>query len=115
MAWASRKSKYGAVKAVIDDITFDSKKEARRYSELLLLVKAGEIEHLELQVQIELRGESGPLLTPTGRPMTYVADFVYRDAHTGHCVIEDTKGFKTPVYLLKKAILAAQGVHIRET
>ena len=115
MAWASRKSKYGAVKVVIDDITFDSKKEARRYSELLLLVKAGEIEHLELQVAIPLVGERGPILTPTGRQMTYVADFRYFDKNTGKRVLEDVKGFRTPVYLIKRSILAAMEYHIHET
>ncbi|MDD3747626.1 MAG: DUF1064 domain-containing protein, partial [Anaerostipes sp.] len=44
-----RYSKYGARKTVIDGITFDSKREAKRYQELKLLEQAGEISYLELQ------------------------------------------------------------------
>ena len=46
--------------------------------------------------------------------MHYVADFVYRDLTTGREVIEDAKGHKTETYLMKKAILAAQGVTVEE-
>lgn len=45
-----KKSKYGAVKTTIDDITFDSLKEAQRYKELKVLERAGMITNLRLQV-----------------------------------------------------------------
>ena len=45
MNWS--KSKYKAVKTQIEGIMFDSKKEAKRYTELKLLEKAGMITHLE--------------------------------------------------------------------
>ena len=40
-------SKYHSVKTVVNGIVFDSKKEAKRYYELLLLEKAGEIHDLK--------------------------------------------------------------------
>ena len=47
-------SKYRNVKTEVDGILFASKKEARRYSELKLLERAGEIAHLELQPRIKI-------------------------------------------------------------
>ena len=99
----------------IDGVRFDSTREAERWGQLLLLVEAGEISELERQVPIELHGRDGPILTPTGKPMRYVADFRYRDrALGGAVVIEDAKGHPTEVYKLKRAILAAQGVEVAE-
>ena len=56
MKWT--KHKYRAVKTTVDGITFDSKKEAKRYTELKLLEKSGMITHLELQptYQITVNG-----------------------------------------------------------
>lgn len=93
-------------------IWFDSKKEANRWGELLLMERAGQISELRRQVAIALKGRSGPILTPTGRNMTYLADFVYIEACEE--VVEDAKGYPSDIYLMKKAILAAQGVNIRE-
>ena len=47
-------NKYNAVKVNVDGITFDSKKEAERYSELKLLERCGAISDLELQVEYKL-------------------------------------------------------------
>lgn len=109
-------SKYKAVKTTVDGITFDSKKEAARYSELKLMEQAGDIRHLILQPRYELSvtfhmlgGES--MEVPIGY---YVADFRYtdRDANT---VVEDVKGMKTPMYRWKKRHVEAQyGIEIRE-
>lgn len=109
-----RGNKFGAVKERLDGITFDSKHEAKRYSVLMQLQRAGIIENLETQVAIPLLGRDGPLLGENGRPLRYIADFKYRDPDTGADVIEDAKGHKTRDYKLKKAILAAQGVEIIE-
>ena len=59
MAWRNiqyqkNNGKYGAKKATVDGIVFDSRKEARRYSELKILEKAGEIENLRRQVKFLL-------------------------------------------------------------
>jgi hypothetical protein len=106
--------KYKAKPVTIDGIRFPSKKEAARWFQLVLLQRAGEISGLARQVPILLHGELGPIKTPTGRNAVYKADFTYTDAKTGSKVIEDAKGYQTPEYKLKRAILAAQGIEIRE-
>lgn len=105
--------KYKSEPITIDGIRFDSKKEGRRWAQLQLLQRAGEISGLERQVKIALMGRDGPILTPTGRQAYYVADFTYWEK--GVQIWDDAKGFRTPEYLLKRAILAAQGIEIRET
>jgi hypothetical protein len=81
-----------------------------------LLQRAGEISDLRRQVPFPLNGKDGPILTPTGRQMLYLADFTYADHRLGGItVIEDAKGHQTDVFLIKKAILAAQGVEVQET
>lgn len=54
MAWNRSRAKYGNRKVALDGITFDSKKEAQRYTELKLLEKAGKITGLQLQREFEL-------------------------------------------------------------
>ena len=103
-------SKYRNQKVQINGITFDSKHEAQRYAELLLLQRAGEIQGLRLQVRFELipkqEGE---------RACYYIADFVYNMAATGELVVEDAKGVKTDVYKIKrKLMLWVHGIRIRE-
>ena len=108
-------NKYGNKKVTVDGIKFDSKKEAGRWFDLKLLEKAGEIGGLKRQVPFYLEGRDGPILTPTGRKMRYLADFTYVDwRHSGAKIVEDAKGFRTPEYLIKKAILAAMGIVITE-
>ncbi len=108
-------SKYKNKKVTIDGIKFDSKKEAGRWFDLKLLEKAGDIGGLKRQVTYYLEGRDGPILTPTGRKMRYIADHVYIDwRHRGIIVVEDVKGVRTPEYLIKKAILAAMGIVISE-
>ena len=81
-------------------MTYDSKKEARRHRELLLLQRAGKITNLERQVKFELIPKQDG-----ERACTYVADFVYNLVDTGERVVEDTKGFKTEVYRIKKKLM----------
>lgn len=102
----------GARRTTIGSRTFDSALEAARWQELRILERAGMIADLDCQVKIPLMGLCGPVLTPTGRQMHYVADFTYRE--NGRVVIEDAKGHQTETYLMKRAVLAAQGYHIRE-
>lgn len=108
----ARMTKYRAEPTVVDGIRFASKKEARRYSDLMLLQRAGEIRNLQRQVKIPLQGKDAPIRTPKGRQAHYIADFTYFTEAA--FVVEDVKGKATPVYLLKKAILAAQGVRVVE-
>lgn len=108
-------SKYHARKTVVDGITFDSRREAKRYGELKLLERAGVIRDLKRQVRYELI----PAFNVGGkhyRPTSYVADFVYTDTATGAEVVEDCKGYRTDVYRLKAKLFAHKfGVAILET
>ena len=94
-----KSSKYGNKKKEIDNVKFDSKKEATRYEELKQMQKIGIIKKLELQPKFVLQDrfkKNGK----TYRAITYKADFsYYKD---GKLIVEDTKGFKTQVYKLKK-------------
>jgi hypothetical protein len=102
------KNKYGAVKEVVDNITFHSRKEAARYRELKLLLRAGEISDLELQPRFEFRID-GTLM------FTYVSDFQYIDLDE-QVIVEDAKGLRTSLYKLKKKIIEkAFGITITET
>ena len=124
-------NKYGNHKAKVDGMIFDSKREANRYIELRLLEKAGEISDLQTQVKFVLiptqREEStevyksGPKkgLPKPGlvieREVTYIADFVYIDNLTKKKVVEDTKGYATKDYIIKrKLLLWLYGLKIRE-
>ena len=114
------RSKYGARKTVVDGITFDSKKEANRYRELKLLERAGEICCLRLQVPFELipaqYEETGEVYTKgknKGKPkrgkciekaVTYIADFVYYNSDATVRTVEDVKGMRTPVYIIKRKL-----------
>lgn len=97
-----RRHKYGANKVEIDGIKFDSQKEAIRYKELKLLERVGKISALELQPRFELVGKYKNGAGKSIRKMEYVADFRY--VLDGEVIIEDTKGFKTKDYLLKKKL-----------
>lgn len=104
-----KKSKYNAVKTEVDGIKFDSKHEASRYRELRVLEQAGEITNLRLQVPFELIPKS-----KYGMPIRYVADFVYNE--NDQLIVEDAKGVKTPIYKLKKRMIAEKyGIEIKET
>lgn len=114
------KSKYGAIPTMIDGIRFASKKESRRYSELKLLERAGEITHLVLQPRF---GLFAALPLKNGcRDVEcvghYVGDFQYRDQrHGGVTVIEDVKSpaTRTPLYKLKKKLAeACCGINVTE-
>lgn len=110
-------SKYKARPTTIDGIRFQSKHEAQRYCELLWMVKAGEIDQLQLQVVFKLGSDERPVLLrseryPNGRRAKYLADFVYRNKR-GQRVVEDAKGIDTPASKLKRAVVEAQyGVQI---
>ncbi|MFG6660071.1 DUF1064 domain-containing protein [Sulfitobacter sp. 915] len=116
---ASQRADKGRVRGtkavVVQGIKFHSQREANRFGELRHLERAGIIEDLRLQVPFELHGRDGPILTPTGRVMIYKADFVYFDKRINAEVVEDSKGHPTETFIMKKAILAAQGVEVVET
>lgn len=108
-------NKYQAQKCVYNGIQFDSKREANRYAELLLLSRSGQITGLKRQVKFELipaqKDEKGKCVE---RAVSYIADFVYQDEN-GRTVIEDTKGMRTEVYKIKKKLMLYKyGIKIRE-
>lgn len=105
------RNKYRAKKVKDGDLVFDSRKEYRRWQELLLLEKAGVIKGLRRQVKYELLPRV-PGKWP--RPVNYIADFVYHEGKKE--VVEDVKGYKTDVYKLKKRLMwVVHGIEIRET
>jgi hypothetical protein len=119
---AAGAGKYHAQKTEAAGITFDSKKEACRYAELMLRSRAGEIRELRLQEVFVL---SPAYTTPDGvrvRATTYRADFTYRErcvdadgSVSWPKIVEDVKGVRTETYKLKrKMMLAIHGITIRE-
>lgn len=105
--------KYRNIKTEIDGIRFDSRKEAKRYAELKLLVKAGQIQDLRLQVDYQVV-EPVTINGKRERAIVYRADFVYLE--NGKPVCEDVKGVRTDVYRIKRRLMKlVHGIEIRET
>ncbi len=93
---------------------FDSVKEAKRYSELCLLQRAGKITGLERQVRFELIPAQYEGKKCVFRAVNYYADFTYYQ--DGQFIVEDVKGMKTDVYKLKaKLMYWRHKIKIRET
>ena len=105
--------KYKNRKLTIDGEVFDSQKEARRYRELAMLEKAGQISDLKRQVRYELIPAQRIGGKVVEKSCVYIADFVYTE--NGETVVEDTKGFRTKDYIIKrKLMLHVHGIRIRE-
>jgi hypothetical protein len=117
-----RYNKYGNYKTVTSDGNLhDSRKEARRWQELNLLLRAGVIKDLRRQVKFvliprqietfERYGAKGQRLKDGERVIekecSYVADFVYYNVETGKIVVEDTKSepTRTKDYRIKKKLM----------
>lgn len=107
------KRKYNNRKTEVNGIVFHSAKEAKRYQELLLLERAGAIQNLKLQekfVLIPSQRKDGKVVE---RECSYVADFCYKE--NGEYVVEDTKGFRTKDYIIKrKLMLKIYDIRIKE-
>ena len=110
------KPKYNNKKVVIDGITFDSKKEAQRWQQLRLAEASGAISELQRQVAYEI----APSVVLDGRKRParrFVADFQYKRAEDGSValVVEDTKGFRTDMYRMKRHLMkAVHGIEVVE-
>lgn len=114
------KNKFGAVKEVVEGIEFDSKTEARRYRELLTLVRAGKIKDLELQPVYELVKSVKYKNAKSRKPaMRYTADFRYWDVEKNELVVEDVKSAATAKltdYIMRRhMMLAFHGIEVLET
>lgn len=120
-------NKYQAIKTTVNGIEFDSRKEAGRYHELLILERYGLISDLRCQVKyilipsqyetLERYGKNGQRLKDgqklIEKECAYIADFVYIE--DGKEVVEDTKGFKTKDYIIKrKLMLYVHGIRVKE-
>ena len=141
MKWLSEKvkaeHKYHNEPTVVNGIKFASRKEARRYEQLMLAMELGAITDLRLQVDFTLIEAYTDHTGKRCRALRYAADFTYivvaagydrlaalghedieywRSVGTGAKVIEDTKtrGTKTRVYINKKKMMAEKGYIIRE-
>ena len=100
-------SKYYNIKTKSSDgIVFDSMKEANRWEQLCLLLRAGKIKDLQRQVKFVLIpkqcDEKGKMVE---RECTYIADFVYTDIETGEYIVEDTKGIKTKDFIINRKLM----------
>lgn len=103
---AKKRRKYGNVPTTVDGIKFHSKREAKRYGELVFLVSQRKISGLELQPYFQFV-VNGVMIG------SYRADFGY--VENGKLVIEDVKGVKTQQYRLrKKLLLALHGIAVKE-
>jgi hypothetical protein len=112
-------SKFGAYNKYHNNITktfdgnvHDSRKEATRWSELLILERAGLISDLKRQVKYELIPKQDG-----ERAVFYVADFEYIE--NGKKVVEDVKGYKEGlayrVFVIKrKLMLYVYGIKVKE-
>ena len=109
-----RKSKYHNRKVEWAGEKFDSQKELNRWLELKLLQRAGRIHDLQRQTRWEVIPKQCIDGVLVERPCYYVADFEYKNPD-GSRVVEDTKGVRTPEYIIKrKLMLYIHGITIRE-
>lgn len=101
------RAKYNARPVTIDGYRFDSTAEYRRFQALILMQQAGEILDLKVHPRFEiLRGfmRDGVKYRPT----FYEADFQYVDCSDDEIIVEDVKGARTPLYLLKRKMFLSQ-------
>jgi hypothetical protein len=102
-----RRNKYGNRVTVFEGEKFHSEKEVRRWRDLKLLEKAGEVQDLKRQVAFELAVQQGSCKYEI---CVYIADFVYRNKD-GARVVEDVKGYTRGLayrlFLIKKKLMQA--------
>ncbi len=132
-----KQNKYHNEPTVVNGIKFDSRKEARRYEQLMLAMELGAITDLRLQVDFTLIEAYTDHTGKRHRALRYAADFTYKVAAAGYdrlsalgyedieywrswgagaLIIEDvkSKATKTRVYINKKKMMADRGYIIRE-
>ncbi len=140
LEWLSDKlkeNKYHNEPTVVNGIKFQSRKEARRYEQLMLAMELGAIKDLRLQVDFTLIEAYTDHTGQRHQALRYKADFTYIVAAAGYdrlaalgyedieywrswgagtLVVEDvkSKATKTRVYINKKKMMAEKGYIIRE-
>ncbi len=98
------KSKFNAMRTIVDGVKFASKREAEDWCDLKQRERAGEISNLQRQVSYELFAYS------QGAPVkvcTYIADFVFFDREKNSEVVADSKGISTAEFKLKAKLFKA--------
>lgn len=121
MRFRRTQAKYNNKKVCVDGILFDSKDEAKRYYELMLLEKAGKVKDVKYHEEFELipaqyetyerYGKNGKRLKDgvrlVERSAVYTADFTYIDCETGEKVVEDVKceKTKTEAYVIRRKLM----------
>lgn len=141
VAQKQKRSKYGNTKTMVNGITFDSQKEARRYAILLNAQRQGYIYDLRLQHDFTLQEAYTTCTGQRIRAVRYRADFTYylndrfyslpiegeiskvaqwylerQKSGMNPMVVEDVKSrpTKTKDYELKKKLMADRGYIILE-
>lgn len=108
-------NKYGNTPVTVLGDSYRSKREAARHQDLLLMQKAGEITGLTREVAFVLAPGVKIMDERARPPIRYVADFVYCMPN-GMTIVEDCKGFRTPVYKIKRHLMATiHGIEVIET
>ena len=98
-----KKNKYNARKTRICGRTFDSKREAEVYLELLADKQAGKVVRIAFQPSYTLLEGFTDNTGKRQKPITYTADFFVTYAD-GHAEVVEVKGMKTRDYMLRKKL-----------
>jgi hypothetical protein len=88
----TRHGKYNSTRTKVDGITFDSKAEALRYSQLNLMLRTGQIKSFNRQ-------PSFIISEADGKAARYRPDFIVWDGEK--IWVEDVKGFATSEFKTK--------------
>lgn len=100
---AQNRNKYNARKTTVHGRTFDSKREADYYLELLARKQAGEIVRIGFQPSYTLLAGFKDNTGKNQKPITYTADFFVTYAD-GHSEVIEVKGVRTRDYMLRKKL-----------
>lgn len=93
-------NKYGARATVVNGLRFDSLRERARWNDLKIMERDKQISGLTFKPEYIL-------IVNNVKVCKMIPDFQY--IRKGKKVIEDAKGFRTPVYRLKKKLFEALG------
>ena len=107
----SKTTKYNQKKVVISGINFDSKTEAKRYRELLLLEKAGHIKNIKIHPNFVLQKANKK---NREHQISYSPDFRYTRTHDGQDVAEEvkSKATRTEAYSIRRRLFLSKEPYI---
>lgn len=96
--------KYRNKPVIVDGLKFDSGKEAKRWQELKLLERAGQITQLNRQIAFALAPSVKIVGEKRARPaLRFKADFVYYRGDEYVC--EDSKGFADTAFRIRQHLM----------